>query len=52
MMPSEHCAECGVKLTPEEQLMFLDVCHGCECAMWLGSDWLEEMTNEHGRPAD
>ena len=38
MIPSENCVECGEKLTNEEQLMYLDVCSVCECAMWLGDE--------------
>ena len=51
MMPSENCVECGKKLTDDEKLWLLEVCHMCECTMWLGEGWQEEL-NEHGGAAD
>ena len=39
------------RLDAIEKLWLLDVCHMCECTMWLGEGWQEEL-NEHGGAAD
>lgn len=39
-------------LTAEEQLYFLDVCHLCECTMWLGDGWKEWFDDVDSRTTD
>lgn len=51
-MSYEYCSGCGVALTAEEQLYFLDVCHLCECTMWLGDGWKEWFDDVDSRTTD